>query len=297
MSLRPLLGGASPLLAPGVYDALGAVLAEEAGFSAGYVSGASIAYTRLARPDLGFFGLETLSDIVGSIRDRTDLPLIVDADTGFGNALNVQRAVRILERRGASAIQIEDQSMPKRCGHLAGKRLVSTAEMVGKIKAACDARQSADTLIVARTDAVAVEGLEASLERGVSFVEAGADILFVEALPDEQAMRVATQALASRVPMLVNMVEGGKTPIMPTTLLGDIGFRLIIYPGGLVRAVARTMRDYFSVLSKNGTTDAFRSHMLDFAGINDIIGTQATLAQGERYDPDMFMGAISGDKE
>ena len=165
-TLPAQLASAGIVVAPGVYDALGAVLAERAGFTAAYLSGASIAYCRFGRPDIGLVGMSEVADTLSAIRERVELPLIVDADTGFGNALNVQRTVRLFERAGANGIQIEDQTLPKRCGHLTGKTLVPAAEMAGKIKAATDARQSDQTLIIARTDAVAVEGLEAALERG-----------------------------------------------------------------------------------------------------------------------------------
>lgn len=289
MTLKARINENAPVIAPGVYDALGAVLAAEAGFSTCYLSGASIAYTRFGRPDLGYFGVETLTDIVSSIRDRSEIDLIVDADTGFGNALNVQRTVRLLERAGASAIQLEDQSMPKRCGHLGDKRLVSAEEMVGKVKAACDARRSAETLIVARTDAVAVEGLQSGLDRAARYAEAGADILFVEALPDEAAMREATRALSGSAPVLVNVVEGGRTPILPAEAFGKMGFKIVIFPGGLVRAVARTMRLYFASLMEKGSTAAFRDNMLDFRGINEIVETERTLATGALYDPARFV--------
>ena len=192
--LREHLNDDAIVVAPGVYDALSANLAARAGFAALYVSGASIAYTRLARPDLGYLGADQVAEIVRNIRERTELPLIVDADTGFGNALNVQRTVQILEQAGASAIQLEDQSMPKRCGHLDGKVLVSAAEMAGKLRAAVDARRDDSTLIVARTDAVGPEGLEAALERAAAYAAAGADLLFVEALHDEEHMRSAVAA-------------------------------------------------------------------------------------------------------
>ena len=164
-SLREQLGSTEIVVAPGIYDAFGALMVERAGFPAAYLSGASIAYTRYGRPDLGLVGMDEVASVLSAIGERVDIPLIVDADTGYGNALNVIRTVKLFERNGARVIQLEDQSLPKRCGHLAGKTLVPVAEMVGKIKAALDARQSADTLIMARTDAIAVEGFDASLDR------------------------------------------------------------------------------------------------------------------------------------
>ncbi|MDH3716020.1 MAG: isocitrate lyase/phosphoenolpyruvate mutase family protein [Gammaproteobacteria bacterium] len=284
--LRERLNDDTILVAPGVYDALSANLAALAGFAALYVSGASIAYTRLARPDLGYLGADQVAEIVRNIGERTELPLIVDADTGFGNALNVQRTLQILEQAGASAIQLEDQSIPKRCGHLDGKILVSAAEMVGKIHAAVDARRDEATLIVARTDAVGPEGFEAALERAAAYAEAGADLLFVEALRDEEQMRRAVAMLGDVSPLMANMVEGGKTPLLGARELQAIGFSLVIFPGALVRALSRTAQEFFSSLYTHGTTKPFQDRMLDFNGLNDVLGTPDILAAGKRYDPD-----------
>src|SRR5512136_3046320 len=181
-SLRTRLARLPILIAPGVYDPLTSLIAEQAGFEALYVSGAAIAYTRLGRPDIGLVSMSEVVETVALIRDRVCAHLVVDADTGYGNALNVERTVRLLERAGANAIQIEDQDFPKRCGHLDGKALIPAPEMAGKIRAALDARRSAETLVIARTDAIAVEGLEPALARAEVYREAGADVLFIEAL-------------------------------------------------------------------------------------------------------------------
>ncbi len=286
MSLRARLRDPRILLAPGVYDAFGALLAEQAGFEAVYLSGASIAYTRLGRPDIGLVTASEVENTLANIRERIALPVIVDADTGFGNALNVRRTVRMFERAAGSrlAIQLEDQTLPKRCGHLEGKSLVATAEMVGKLKAALDARQSAETLIVARTDALAVEGLEAALERAERYLEAGADVLFIEALRSKEQMQTALSRFAGRAPLLANMVEGGKTPVLPAAELEALGYAIVIFPGGLARALGWAAREYFTVLRRDGTTDALRTRMLDFDGLNGIIGTPEMLALGKRYD-------------
>ncbi|TSH89166.1 carboxyvinyl-carboxyphosphonate phosphorylmutase [Verticiella sediminum] len=271
------------LTTPGVYDALTALLVERAGFEAAYLSGASIAYTRLGRPDIGLLSLDDVASVTGNIRERVGLHLIVDADTGFGNALNVTRTVKLLERAGASAIQLEDQTLPKRCGHLDGKTLVSTTEMQGKIRAACDARAHAGTLVIARTDAVAVEGLDAALERAERYAEAGADVLFVEAVRSPDDMRIALARLAAKAPMLANMVEGGKTPILPAAELQALGYRIAIFPGGTVRALAHALQGYYASLQAHGTTAAMREHMLDFDGLNALIGTPQMLELGRRY--------------
>ena len=240
MNLKQRIAQQRLLLAPGVFDALTALVAEQSGFEAVYLSGASIAYTRLGRSDVGLTTMSEVCDTVTAIRERISIPIIVDADTGFGNALNMRRTVARLERAGANLIQIEDQTFPKRCGHLDGKGVVGSAEMVGKIKAALDARTSDQSLIIARTDAVAVEGFAPALERAEQYLEAGADVLFIEAVKDEAQMREVNARFAGRVPLLANMVEGGKTPIKSAADLEAIGYRIAIFPGGTARAVAHT---------------------------------------------------------
>jgi 2-methylisocitrate lyase-like PEP mutase family enzyme len=279
--LRERLSRAPLVLAPGVYDALTALLAEQAGFEAVYLSGASIAYTRLGRPDLGLVTATELADTLQNIRERISLPIIVDADTGFGNALNVVRTVKQLERAGATVIQLEDQVTPKRCGHLDGKALITASEMTGKLRAARDARTNA--LIMARSDAIAVEGFDAALERGERYLEAGADLLFIEAPQSEAQMKAITSRFAKRVPLLANMVEGGKTPLLDTQGLEALGYRIAIFPGGLARFLARSAQDYFATLKRDGTTAALRERMLDFEGLNRLIGTPQLLELGKRY--------------
>ena len=282
--LKTRLQQPQALLAPGVYDALSALLAEQAGFEALYLSGASIAYTRLGRSDIGLTTATEVAQTLAHITDRVRLPVIVDADTGFGNALNTQRTVRDFERAGAAMIQLEDQTFPKRCGHLDGKSVVPVQEMVGKLKAALDARASAQTLILARTDALAVEGLDAALERAERYVEAGADALFIEALRTADQMEVACRRFATRVPLLANMVEGGKTPVQNADELAARGFRIVIFPGGAVRALARGLAGYFDSLAQHRTTAPWANQMLDFDGLNQVIGTPELLAQGQRYE-------------
>jgi 2-methylisocitrate lyase-like PEP mutase family enzyme len=284
-ALRARLAHKPIVVAPGVYDAFTALVAAQAGFNTLYVSGAAIAYTRLGRPDIGLVSVSEVAASVALIRDRVGAHLIVDADTGFGNALNVARTVQDLERAGASAIQIEDQDFPKRCGHLDGKVLVSAAEMCGKIRAALDARRSTDTLVIARTDAVAVEGFERAIERAKLYREAGADMLFVEA-PRTRAdlIRMATSLGGGKIPLLANMVEGGKTPPLSAAELEAIGFALVIFPGGIVRALGRLAAEYYSSLAAHGTTEPFRDRMLDFDGLNIVIGTPEMIALGQRYE-------------
>lgn len=284
MNLKQRLKQAEVLLAPGVYDALSALLAEQAGFEALYLSGASIAYTSLGRSDIGLTTATEVAHTLAHITDRVRVPVIVDADTGFGNALNTQRTVRDFERAGAAMIQLEDQTFPKRCGHLDGKGLVPVAEMQGKLRAALDARHSSDTLILARTDAVAVEGFAAALERAERYLACGVDALFIEAVRSPEQMDMACQQFAQRVPMLANMVEGGKTPVQSADDLGQRGYKMVIFPGGTARAVAHTLQRYYASLQQHQTTLPWQNQMLDFDGLNAVIGTPDLLAQGQRYE-------------
>ena len=283
-SLPTLLRGPEIVLAAGVYDGLTASLAAAAGFQAIYLSGASIAYTKLGRPDIGLVSMSEVADVIALIRDRVAPPLIVDADTGYGNALNVQRTVRLFERAGASAIQLEDQTFPKRCGHLSDKSVIPPDEMVGKIKAAVDARASEQTFVIARTDAVAVEGFEPAIERARRYAEAGADVLFVEAPRSQDQLAAVVRAFPKGPPLMANMVEGGRTPILGREALQALGFSLVIFPGGIVRAIAKTARAFYETLARDGTTDAFRGSMFDFDELNDVIGTPAMLEIGRRYE-------------
>lgn len=284
MSLRDRIARPEILLAPGVYDGLTAALAEQAGFEALYLSGAAMAYTRLGRPDIGLTSVSEMAETMALIRDRVGLPVIIDADTGFGNALNAQRTMRLYERAGANALQVEDQTYPKRCGHLADKTLVSQAEMAGKIAAMADARVRADTLIVARTDAIAVEGIAAAIDRAGAYVEAGADVLFVEAPRSGDELARVAETFRGRVPILANMVEGGATPVRSAADLEAMGFDIVIFPGGIVRALARVAADFYGSLKAHGSTRPFAGRMFDFDGLNAVIGTPEMLALGRRYD-------------
>jgi len=282
--LRALIAARPIVVAPGIYDALSALLASRAGFTALYLSGAGIAYTRFGRPDLGLVGMDEVAETLTAIRERVAAPIIVDADTGFGNALNVQRTVKRFARAGADAIQLEDQTFPKRCGHLDEKRVVPSAEMVGKIKAALDARPSVDVLVIARTDAVGPEGLSAALDRAEAYRDAGADVLFIEALRSDAEIAAAMQRFRDRIPLLANMVEGGKTPMKTAAELQGLGFSLAIFPGGTVRFLARGLQDYYASLARHGTTAPFNEHMLDFDALNALIGTPEMLALGRKYE-------------
>ncbi len=283
-SLKTRLEQPDILVAPGVYDGLTAALAEAAGAQALYLSGAAVAYTRLGRPDIGLTSMTEMADTMALIRDRVALPVIIDADTGFGNALNAQRTMRVYERAGASALQVEDQSYPKRCGHLSDKTLIPASEMAGKIAAMADARESAETLIIARTDAIAVEGFDAAIARAEAYLAAGADVLFIEAPRSGEELQRICEIFRGRAKLMANMVEGGHTPITAAADLESFGFDLVIFPGGIVRALARTAEQYYASLLANGSNRPFAEHMFDFGQLNERIGTQDLLAEGKRYD-------------
>ena len=280
--LRELLAGPA-FIAPGCYDGLTALQIQQAGFDCAYLSGASVAFTRLGRPDIGLTTMTEVANVISNIRERIDIPLIVDGDTGFGNALNTQRTIRLFERMGASGIQLEDQTLPKRCGHLEGKTLVSVAEMLGKIRAAQDARLDPDTVIVARTDAIAVNGLDEALDRGAAYAEAGADVVFIESPLDDAQLKIVGETLGARVPLLANMVEGGKTPLHSVDELGAFGFRVVIFPGAMLRVHTRAAAMYLEALQQDGSTAGILDRMFDFKAVNSIIGTDEMLATGKKY--------------
>ena len=272
------------LLAPGIFDALSGLVAEQSGARAVYLSGASIAYTRFGRSDVGLVSVSEVHDTLAAVTDRIKIPVIVDADTGFGNALNVQRTIRNFERAGAAAIQIEDQSFPKRCGHLDGKVLIKRDEMIGKVKAAVDSRKTSDTLIIARTDARAVESLQEAIDRAHAYQEAGADILFIEAPQSFDEMKIIRKSFHINIPLLANMVEGGKTPVKTSNDLKKLGFNIVIFPGGAVRAATFQLQEYYAGLLKNGSNSEFSKKMHNFDSLNAVIGTPELLKIGKKYE-------------
>lgn len=283
MTLRERLKQPNILVAPGVYDGLTANLATQSGFEALYLSGAAVAYTRLGLPDIGLSTASEMADTMALIAERTDLPVIMDADTGFGNALNARRTMQTYERAGAAAIQIEDQTFPKRCGHLTDKSLISIREMADKIAAVADARRR-DTLIIARTDAIAVEGFDAATCRAEAYIAAGADALFIEAPRSAVELQKIGDQFAGRVPLMANMVEGGATPVLDAQSLEAMGFDIVIFPGGIVRALTKTAQDYYDSLHKSGSNAPFADRMFDFDGLNEAIGTAEFLSLGEKFD-------------
>jgi len=283
-TLRSRLARKPIVVAPGVYDPFTALVATQAGFETLYVSGAAIAYTRLGRPDVGLVSMTEVVETLALVRDRVSAHLIVDGDTGYGNALNVMRTVREFERAGANAIQLEDQDFPKRCGHLDGKTLIPAPEMCGKIRAALDARRSPQTLIIARTDAVAVESFDRAIERAAMYRDAGADVLFVEAPRTRGDLARVVASLGGGLPLLANMVEGGKTPTLPAAELDAIGFSLVIFPGAIVRALGFMASEFYGSLASHGSNEPYRNRMLDFDDLNELIGTRELLALGEKYE-------------
>jgi 2-methylisocitrate lyase-like PEP mutase family enzyme len=283
-TLKQRLERSPAVLAPGVYDTLTALLAEQAGYEALYLSGAAVSYTQFGRSDVGLTSAKEAIDTCARITDRIRTPLIVDGDTGFGNALNTQRTVRDFERAGAAMIQLEDQTFPKRCGHLENKTLISKSEMCGKLRAALDARHSKNMLVLARTDAVAVEGLEAAIERAEAYFETGVDALFIEALTSPADMDRVCSIFSSRIPLLANMVEGGKTPVQSVSELTKRGYRIVIFPGGAVRFAARQLQGYYASLKEHGTTLPQQEQMLNFNEFNELIGTPELLKLARSYE-------------
>jgi len=258
------------MLAPGAYDAFTARLIELSGFEAIYMSGAGVSYTSLGKPDVGLLTGTEMAERAAQIASATYLPVIADADTGYGNALNVIRTVQEYERAGVAAIQIEDQVMPKRCGHMAGKELISLEEAASKIEAACYARRDPDTVIIARTDALAISGITEALQRAHAYEEAGADLIFVEAPRSIEEMRQITAEL--RRPAMANMVEKGQTPLLTTGELAEIGYRLVIFPGALARFTAKASLEFLAQLRQEGSTRNMLPRMLGFDELNKLLG-------------------------
>lgn len=272
--LRHLLQQPTPVVAPGVFDGLSAKLVEQAGFAAVYASGGAIARSA-GHPDLGLLSHTEVLDRLAQIIEATHLPVIADADTGFGNALNVQRSVRQFERIGVAALHLEDQLFPKRCGHLDDKRLLPCADMVYHVKVARDALLNPDVLLIARTDAIAVEGLEAALARAQAYLDAGADMIFVEA--PETLAHIHTIAERLSAPKLINMFYGGKTPLVPLQQLQQLGYKIVIIPSDLQRAAIYAMQQVLHAILQHGDSSSLANQLTSFAEREKIIGTAACL--------------------
>lgn len=286
--LRQLLAGPDLIVAPGCYDVITARLVEHAGFPAAYMTGSGVSMSVTGLPDIGLVSLHEVLDRLGQIAGAIRLPLIADGDTGFGNPLNVLRTVREFERRGAAAIQLEDQEMPKKCGHEPGRLLVPVPEMVAKIEAARFARASADFLIVARTDARTTHGIEEAIARGRRYAEAGADVIFVESPETPDEMRAVCRAIPA--PCLANMVEGGRTPLLPQHELAEIGYRIVIYPNALTRVFARAGLELLGELKRTGTTAGMLPGMLTHGELWELFGRKKWTALERRFVRDVTPG-------
>ncbi len=280
--LRQLLARPRLLLAPGASDPLSARVVEEAGFEAVYVTGSGVSVGHLGLPDIGLATMTEMVDQIRRIAGAVAIPVVADADTGYGNALNVQRTVREYEAAGVAGLHLEDQEFPKRCGHLEGKRVIPVETMVARIRAACEARRDDDLVVIARTDARAVLGLDAALRRAEAYRAAGADVLFVEAPVGEAEVEAVARALAG-VPLLINLGGGGKTPMLPAGRLEALGFRLAIYPGDLQKAAIRAMREVAQALRRDGTTAALADRMVSFEERFELVGLSRYREVEERY--------------
>ena len=278
--LRELIDGGEVVVAPGVFDGLSARLVEQAGFPAVYASGGAISRSG-GLPDLGLLGLGEVVDRLRPIVEAVSIPVIADADTGYGNALNTRRAAQAFANLGVAALHLEDQTFPKRCGHLDDKSLVPAEEMAQKLRAASEALEGSGVVLIARTDAIAVEGLEAALERAERYAEAGADVLFVEA-PESEAQ---IEAIAERLPgpKLINMFQGGKTPLVPAGRLAELGYRIVIIPSDLQRAAVWAMQRTLEAIREDGSSAAQVERMITFNEREAIVGTAGYLDLGERY--------------
>ncbi len=279
--LRTLVEARRGVVVPGAFNALSARVIVDLGFQAIYVTGAGVTNMTFALPDQAFMGLSDIADHTARIRDAVDVPLIVDADTGFGNALNTYQTVRTLERAGADCIQIEDQVSPKRCGHFSGKEVITTAEMVGKIKAAVDARRDPDLLIMARTDACAMFGFEAAIERAQLFSEAGADILFVEAVTTAEEIRALPSRLKS--PQLMNMVIGGKTPIFSAEELASLGYGIVLYANAALQGAVSGMQKALTVLRDSQRIDENSGLVVSFTERQRLVSKPQWDAMEKKY--------------
>jgi 2-methylisocitrate lyase-like PEP mutase family enzyme len=280
-ALRALLASREFFIAPGAFDCITARLIETSRFPAAYITGSGLSLSTLGAPDVGLMSYSEIHYRIAAIADTVRMPLIADIDTGYGGPLNIIRTVRDLERAGVAAMQIEDQAWPKKCGHEPGKRLVDTREMAGRLAAALDARQDSDVVIIARTDAIAVEGFESALARAHAYVEAGADVIFVEAPPSKEAMtRVAREI---RAPVLANMVEGGKTPMLSRDELKSLGFAFAIYPNALTRLFAQAGLEMLASLHATGGTANWRAKMMNHNELWELFESPAWYALEQRF--------------
>ena len=279
--LRRLLEAPELLIAPGVAECVGARLVAEQGFDALYMTGAGTTASRLGMPDVGLLGVTEMADNAGRIADAAGLPLIADADTGYGGPINVRRTVRCYERAGVAGVHMEDQDWPKRCGHLAGKTLIPAEEMCAKVRAAVDARSDPDFIVIARTDAIAVEGFESALDRAKAYEEAGADVLFVEAPTTMEEIEAIPRAFAR--PTLYNMAMSGKTPVLPASEIEALGFGVVIYPGLSLSAAIPAIRRALAELRETGGIEVSSADMASFRDFFELMGLEAVQGLESRY--------------
>lgn len=279
--LRELLARPEPLVLPGCADALTARIAVAAGFEAVYATGAGIANAVLGRPDVGLTTMTEVLAHVGPMCDAVEAPVVADIDTGFGNAINVQRTVRAFERAGVAGIQLEDQAFPKRCGHFADTEVVALDEMLGKLRAALDARRDPALVVIARTDAASAEGLDAAVERGQRFSEAGADLVFVEAPASVEELESLPRRISA--PLVVNMVEGGRTPLLSATELGALGYRVVLFANTALRVGAFAIRDALTQLRSTGDARPLQDRMLSWADRQALVGLDEIERLEARY--------------
>jgi methylisocitrate lyase len=280
--LRQLLNEPGIIVAPGAADALVAKIIEQAGFSTMYLSGAGVSYLTLGKPDVGLITMSEMVQKAAYLAEAVSIPVIADADTGYGSVLNVARTVSEFERAGVAGIQIEDQVMPKKCGHLRDKQVVSRDEALARVKAALDVRKDPDFIIVARTDARAVLGMDEALERGRMFAEAGADVIFVEAPQSVEEMRAITATIDK--PVLANMVEGGKTPLHSAAELKAIGYKIVIFPNSSIRMMARAITKLMTELKQTGTTAGCLGEMMNFLELNQLLGLEEIEQLNKHYE-------------
>ncbi len=283
--LRELLAGPGPLVAPGAYDALSARLVEQAGFDVVYMTGFGTTASLLGRPDVGLLGGSEMIDNARRIASAVDVPVIADADTGYGNAVTVLRTVAAYEQAGVAGIHLEDQVSPKKCGHMSGKAVIATAEMVGKLRAAVAVRRDPDFLIIARTDAAAVEGLDAAITRARAYAEAGADVLFVEAPTTEDDIARVAGELRGVAPLVFNWAEGGRTPPISLDRIAELGFSLVLYPIGTLLAATAGIRSFLETLMVDGTPVAALPDLPTFEGFTDLIGLPEIHDLERRFGP------------
>ena len=279
--LRKLLSRKEILVVPGVHDGLTARMVEIEGFNALYMTGYGTSASMLGKPDVGLLTLTEMAARASRLVDAVDIPVIADADTGYGNAVNVTRTVREYEKAGVACLQLEDQVAPKKCGHMLGREIISIEEMTGKIKAACDARQDDELLIMARTDARTSFGIKEAIERGKAYEEAGADIIFIESPETEEEMKQITSSFS--VPVLANMVEHGRTPFLPVSALEEIGYDLVIFPVTSTYVIAKAVSEVMKVLKETGSTGNIVDKMIAFEEFNKLIGLPAICEIEKRY--------------